>query len=116
MSELLTTGQMIDRLKPGEVAESKNRKAYYDSNCQLIVESKLTGEKEPFTIWSGDKSPIWRILPKYVSFEEAMKAYAEGKTIRSYYNGESKTYNINDFDVLTINVERIRNGKWTIEE
>ncbi|WP_044737131.1 hypothetical protein [Geobacillus kaustophilus] len=90
MSELLTTGQMIDRLKPGEVAESKNRKAYYDSNCQLIEESKATGEKRPFTIWSGGKSPIWRILPRYVTFDRAMKALAEGKTVWAWVDGEKR--------------------------
>ncbi len=90
MSEWLTTGEMIDRLKPGEVAESKNRKAYYDSNCQLIEESKATGEKRPFIIWAGGKSPIWRILPRYVTFDRAMKALTEGKTVWAWKDGRKQ--------------------------
>ncbi|AKM19815.1 hypothetical protein GARCT_02564 [Geobacillus sp. 12AMOR1] len=118
MSEWLTTWEMLSRLKDGEIAVSDDEKVrvgkfgetiYYQVDrygnylCQITLTSSFVDRR-------------WRILPRYVSFEEAMKAYAEGKTIRSYCNGESKTYNINDFDVLTINVERIRSGKWTIEE
>ena len=126
MSEWLTTGEMIDRLKVGEVAEcvNENYKVMFKATEGLVYvdddgkTKKKLGLDGKFIIANSVlKNQLrWRILPRYVSFEEAMKAYAEGKTIRSYYNGESKTYNINDFDVLTINVERIRNGKWTIEE
>ncbi|MGG3893160.1 hypothetical protein [Geobacillus stearothermophilus] len=125
MSEWLTTGQMIDRLKPGEIAESKNRKAYYDSNCQLIEESKATGEKRPFTIYSGNKSPIWRILPRYVSFEEAVKALMNGKTVWLWQGDEKVGYYIDKesgklwaiVGDSTAPVEKIYFGeKWTIEE
>jgi hypothetical protein len=120
MSKLLTTGQMIDRLKPGEVAESKNRKAYYDSNCQLIEESKATGEKRPFTIWSGDKSPIWRIIPRYVSFEEAKEAFKQGKTICCYIENKKITYSPDGVDIYS-QVDapswyEIFEGEWTIED
>ena len=121
MSELLTTGQMIDQLKIGEVAESKNQRAYYD-NCQLIVENKLTGEKKPFTIWIGDKSPKWRILPYYVSFEEAYKAGKQGKTI-NFHADNGVVHTIEHFDdsldenrLSSYSLRELIEGNWSIED
>jgi hypothetical protein len=133
MSEWLTTGQMIDRLKVGEVAEciagdNKGAKVQYAKQRKgryfLQVIDSRTNEKKIFVIKDYHQKSKWRILPKYVSFEEAMKAHQEGKTV-FYHTADGKkipVYKdfrfaklrelaINDYPLL-----ELVNGRWTIEE
>ena len=97
MSELLTTGQMIDQLKVGEIAESSRvesldnfvyrvKKSKSGSIMTLAPDMKMTGHQIPM---QGDIIDLkWRILPKFVTFEEAMQAGKEGKTIFYHIQGE----------------------------
>jgi hypothetical protein len=65
----------------------------------------------------------------YVSFEEAMKANIEGKTVKSWLDREDQPYNIHYqhyeeagtyrmdiFKLLGEEVTRFSELKWTIEE
>ncbi|WP_337970230.1 hypothetical protein [Virgibacillus salexigens] len=93
MSEWLTTGEMIDKLKIGEVAELKNT---YVKGIEDIAYNAVIRDDEGFKWYRIDRDKKdsecfeindvvinweWRILPNYVSFEEAMKALREGKTV-----------------------------------
>ncbi len=127
MSELLTTGQMIDALKVGEIAQAETcGKPFVTLNknggvsyCNSNGECKRDTELILFSQWRTAK---WRILPNYVSFEEAIKAYQEGKTITCDYKGvhngklytEKLAKNIPESEE-DLSMYMIVNGKWTIE-
>jgi hypothetical protein len=123
MSEWLTAGEMIDKLKIGEIAESKNFKAYFDKNFQLVSESKNTGVVTEFTIWSGTRNQkIWRIAPKYVTFGEAMIAHVKKATV-TYHHDEELKYKFTPcqyghFKQLGsdgISLGELINGNWTVD-
>jgi hypothetical protein len=136
MSEWLTTGEMIDRLKVGEEAETHPDDVYvrvkrFENGIyrMYVVGGESTG------IVEGDEGPLrlndmyiklrWRILPRYVSFEEAMKALMNGKTVWLWEDGKKKKgyYLANTGSLWCIaygqedEVDEILFGhKWTIEE
>jgi hypothetical protein len=119
MSEWLTTGQMIDRLKVGEVAEARPwdgmpigkirvTKTYDGAIC-------FENSNDCLSLNQLNTSLQWRILPRYVSFEEAMKAFKEGKRVALYISGYKETFRLNEeLDSLTL--RDLIEGKWTIEE
>ena len=123
MGELLTTGEMIDRLKVGEVAEvankpfeqleTKGKTVAYDQQC-----IKWQDSFQELFINSYTTKLMWTIRPKYVSFEEAMKAVSEGKTAVMHRWGKQKTYFNKDGAGAKVKYEfnELLNGKWTIEE
>lgn len=89
MTKWLTTGEMIDRLRVGEVAVCESGKLFAEQNSHEIefylkVESFGTTEKRRYRSAFDNfvLSKKWRILPKYVSFEEAMKALWNKETVR----------------------------------
>lgn len=74
--KLLTTGEMIDQLKVGEIAQDKNGEIVRRGNEGIETsEGKFINCNYLFL------SQKWHILPKYVSFEEAMQALKEGKRV-----------------------------------
>ncbi|WP_141554326.1 hypothetical protein [Virgibacillus ndiopensis] len=123
MSEWLTTGQMIDKLKVGEVAKRKN------SDLHI---KKVTSSIHKFCTEDGDVSGFrevtldgmivghkWTILPNYVSFEDAMKALKEGKKVKVIYpNGEhDHIYGKQSGVLLTGTIwDELFEGKWTVED
>jgi hypothetical protein len=129
MSEWLTTGQMIDRLKVGEIAEGDVMKIRVTKTKVGSIADVDTGERLQLA-FSVDNIK-WRILPKYVSFEEAKVAYENGKIIGLHNdNSERVTYfkKVNNEHLYSFNKENwsfsfvsltwreILEGKWTIEE
>jgi hypothetical protein len=132
MSEWLTTGQMIDRLKVGEVAIPDDEKylavkrgmgGFIWVNRHTFEKSEI--HKDYFRIDRYTVGLKWRILPKYVSFEEAMKALMNGKTVWLWQGDEKVGYYIDRKSGklwaiagdCTAPVEKIYFGeKWTIEE
>lgn len=127
MTEWLTTGQMIDRLKVGEVAEGKNNgwKVKYNRKLDLIiVENVEDVEGDRFltnAVWV--ESDKWRIFPKYVSFEEAVQAVRDGKTPYLHVDGKKIAFfqktnfqSINTAWNLYLTLGDLLNGEWTIEE
>lgn len=119
--EWLTTGQMIDRLKVGEVAESKdgyyavrrteNRGIVFNDNVPLVVNIIALEMR-------------WRILPKYVSFICAMKAVKDGYTVRCYPDNDASYIEFNEADSMhsvasqwgVLSWGQLTTAKWTIEE
>ena len=133
MSELLTTGQMIDQLKVGEIAESSRvesldnfvyrvKKSKSGSIMTLAPDMKMTGHLIPM---QGDIIDLkWRILPKFVTFEEAMQAGKEGKTVFYHTQGEKfeiAPKQLSEFRLSALSVHRhslleLFEGKWSVEE
>jgi hypothetical protein len=138
MSEFLTTGQMIDRLKIGEVAVPNNKEylavkriedgfIWVDRNTH--EQSKI--HQDYFRIDRYTLDIKWSILPKYVSFEEAKVAYENGKIIGLHNDNSEKViwfkkvnnkhlYSFNkenwSFSFVSLTWRDILEGKWTIEE
>ncbi len=136
MSELLTTGEMIDRLKVGEIAKKENSDMHVTrESASVFSYCGEDGDTSGFSI-VGLNGVIhiddakWRILPNYVSFAEAMKAIEEGKDVHCQYNDEAITIKSYDNRIGSICFDRhcesgggaaikiawIVAGKWTIEE
>lgn len=116
MSEWLTTGAMIDRLKVGEVAESKNKgfiRVIKNENGS-ITHADVGGD---LVIGDGIADCEWHILPNYVSFEEAMEALKGGKLV-SFRHGNTKIFLTRKGGLLwTYNLTwgELFEGKWIIE-
>ncbi|MED4978257.1 hypothetical protein P9726_00620 [Geobacillus stearothermophilus] len=96
MSEWLTTGEMIDRLKVGEVAEGVDGlgKEYCVTKTEYGMSfCSSTGDTRGYLEFTLNKNILgakWRILPRYVTFDQAMKALAEGKTVWAWVDGEKR--------------------------
>jgi hypothetical protein len=120
MIEWITTGKLIDRLQPGEVAEDEMGLRVEKKNDGLVY--KVNGQKVILT--DEFMSKKWRILPQYVTFSEAMKAHEEGKTVNFHDDETSPPKKITQNDLklkLTgsclgdYSLIALYKGKWTIE-
>lgn len=125
MSEWLTTGQMIDTLKDGEIAEPQDQPyrrvkrvnivglCFVDKNGEVDEKLGHGGRVVIGELFLGHK---WRILPNYVSFEEAMKALKEGKYIEGHHPDGSKEGFFKDDTVGWGRFPKmIEHAKWSIE-
>jgi hypothetical protein len=92
-TEWLTTGQMIDRLRVGECAECINVPGIKGMNKSASYQVKKV--KDGHIKWCDGMDTLimakfivdeakWRIIPQFVSFEEAMKALHEEKIVVFY--------------------------------
>jgi hypothetical protein len=126
MSEWLTTGEMIDRLKVGEVAEGVDSlgKEYCVTKTEYGMSfCSSTGDTRGYLEFTLNKNILgarWRIFPKYVSFEEAKEAFKQGKTICCHLEKEVCRYSPDSVDIYSQadapSWYEILEGKWTIEE
>ncbi|MFS0657509.1 hypothetical protein AB1L07_02625 [Niallia alba] len=119
MSNLLTTGQMIDGLVFGEIAETSDkkyqaRKTEYGSIC-------ISNEHGNVGLNPTVLSAKWRKLPKFVRFGEAMEALNGGRDVTLHLSEEGKpetTLFRTWFHLETregITFADMFDGKWTIE-
>ncbi|MEK4302410.1 hypothetical protein MKY30_23920 [Oceanobacillus sp. FSL W8-0428] len=128
MSELLTTGQMIDRLKVGEIAVgdvSELGKVIQvikrESGGIKLLEDGF-GERTLMLDGGVVDSVKWRIQPNYVSFEEAMKALEQGKRIRwiSIDGADSIRFHPGEYDdedaIDDLTLKDLIEGSWEIKE
>ncbi|WP_409297719.1 hypothetical protein V1498_06720 [Peribacillus sp. SCS-26] len=144
MSEWLTTGQMIDQLNIGQVAKCLTKQPGIHKHVTRTEDDvkwcEADGTLNPDYLFlqmgGGAANFKWRILPKYVSFGEAMEALSKGKLVRAETTQEIFEYKIRDGDFLYRNITRgddmftlparksgiginsfaVTEGKWTIEE
>lgn len=120
MSEWMTTGEMVDKLKVGETAKG---------NTHWVVKKVTDGRillasGYEFGIDHSFLKESWRIIPKYVSFGKAMRALKEGYTVRCYPEDDGGYLEFDEADTLhavAYGWTRITWGtfiedKWTIEE
>ena len=118
----LTTGQMIDKLKVGEVAEcvEKGITEVIRDDDGIWWYDKPSGIKKSYmTLLSRNLDLKWRILPNYVTFEEAMQALKEGKKVKVIYQKGDHDYIYSknrDVDFRSTTWNELFEGKWTIEE
>ena len=126
MTKLLTTGEMIDTLQVGEVAvgvdgyyqETKLRMT--DHHEIVYARGKSSSANNFFELNAFSHKAEWRILPRYVSFDEAMGALKEGKTVIYYINNRSRIA-IDDYVMVDIfgesgvTFKEMILGNWTIE-
>ena len=109
---------MIDTLQVGEVAVG------VDGYCQ---ETKLRMTDHHEIVYERGKSPSasdffelnafshkakWRILPRYVSLDEAMEAFYEGKTITI---GAFSFCISNPHSLCGLELTDIHSSNWTVE-
>lgn len=132
--EWLTTGQMIDKLEVGQMAENQyednvmSKRYVYRTENGIVYCSRKGVYLSEITLSSCSIDEFlkssWRLLPKYVSFEEAVTALKEGKTV--YYEGDCNFHHkitpdeFNDFRIGSLSVvenglSNLIDGKWTIE-
>lgn len=116
-----TFREVIADIKEGEVWESPHIRIYHvKSNDNIVIEDKEGDSVYRFTMVSKVK---FRLKRKEYTFEEAFKAYEEGKVIESCYsqfkykraNGVdlySRTEN-NWYEEENFEIDEIR-GKWYI--
>lgn len=116
MDEILTIGQVIDKLEDGDKA--------------LCIIGKYKNEeiyKDDFIIrWSDDSEPIhfsrqvldcrWIIKPKFVSFKKALSVLINGGKIQSYldFNIYDTYESIND--LYKLDKQEIDEMNWVIVE
>lgn len=119
MSEILTTGQMIDVLGKDEVAENSTGDKMYWKDDELTIESS-NGHKYNFLPF-GAKGLEWKIAPEYVTFSEAMKAVKEHKRVYFHPKNSPKIKapfmgkNLLGTGLERYNLTSLYDGKWTIE-
>ncbi|OEH52954.1 hypothetical protein AQ616_18795 [Oceanobacillus sp. E9] len=123
MGEVLTTGQMIDQLKVGEVAKNNDDMKVYKSEDGSI-RGDVMGRKILCDLDFLESK--WRIQPNYVSFEDAMKALKDGKSV--IFRGPDGSWSdkvppnvaasiaIKHTELRGYGLLDLFKGKWTIEE
>jgi RsfA family transcription factor len=118
--EWLTTGQMIDRLKAGEVAES-NFNGYQIEKSPMGGIGPVEDPERNIILNYIHVNAKWRILPKFVTFEEAIQALKEGKTV-TYHDDHKEQYSfdlqadwtLDEVSIYTFN--DLFKSRWTIEK
>lgn len=120
LTKLYTTGQMIDMLDTGEKAETKNGK-YQATKTEhgMIVIKNEHGNVGLNEIVLGS---MWRIQPKYVSFEDAMNALNGGKDVVLYLFEDGKPektlfrqwFHLDTREGITF--KDMFDGKWVIQD
>lgn len=123
MSEWLTTGQMIDRLKVGEIARNDN-----GINTIFVKKSETRGiykcneqgvAKESAFLVASFVDSKWRILPKYATFGEAMISLSGNKMVY-FHPKTNESISVNKYSTLqgwlsNYTWEQLIEGNWTIE-
>lgn len=131
----LTTGEMIDKLKVGEVAEVVNKPfEQFDSKGKTVMYDqgsiKWQDTNQSFLVDNYTSHLKWNIRPNYVSFKKALATLNEGRKISCFYEDKkyeyrmigSKVYNeINSTSAGQTKEwhqlwDQIIEGKWTIED
>lgn len=124
MDNLLTTGQLIDTMKIGDIAEAV---VACEELTVIRTEEGLKclddwGKFSPFILDDDRLSYKWRILPKFVTFEKAYEAGRQGKVI-NFHAKDGVIHRIEHFDdSLDENglsfycLRELIEGNWSIED
>lgn len=132
--EFLSTGQMIERLNIGDRAERHHQNR--GTEHHIIVEKTASGSivvvhngvhqnrvGKLLSLSARVMTYQWRVTPKFFSFEEAMKAHLEGKTV-AYHHCDELIYEFkcdgatDQFKQLyhdSIYLQELIKGNWTIK-
>lgn len=126
VSKILTTGQMIDQLKVGEIAEGvegffrKTQLTMTDCN-EIVFVNHTDSTHNFFKINSFTHKAKWIINPQYVTFEEAVEAMKNRKVVRIHItSGVSKevtaTDNMIEMGLGDYGFYTFIKSKWSIED
>ncbi|THE09174.1 hypothetical protein E1I69_23415 [Bacillus timonensis] len=124
MKKWLSSGQMIDQLRPGEIAIDNNGfKVAYDSKGVLRLyqsEEKINDRGNKYYISKEDNNCKWFILRNQnVSFDEVVEALNNGKNA-SLVLKDNREIIFNKFNLLTkvqgLKVSEVSEGKWYIQK
>ena len=122
MDDLVTTGQLIDTMKIGDIAEAV---VACEELTVIRTEEGLKcwddwGKFSPFTLDDDRLSYKWRILPKFVTFEKAYEAGKQGKKVKFLH--DDGTLREVDFDICIednklsyYTLKDLIEGKWIVE-
>jgi hypothetical protein len=126
VEQWLTTGQLINCLPVGEVAVSRGVNPFYLTHklggfllyhdMESLNSQSQSGQYLPLTHNLAFEQ--WRILPKFVTFAEATKAFNQGKTIWCEYKGKREWYSFvlcHEKKEASPSWGEIRFGKWSID-
>lgn len=123
MSKCLTTGQMVEQPKVGQIAETEEGyRVIKNKNGSITYLNKEPKYGQYLSMDLITHRLEWWILPNYVSFEKALEAYKQGKTITCFYGNDfDGSPFVEDFSLKKnetagdLSMEMIIKGKWTIE-
>ena len=116
-----TFREVISTIKEGEVWESENREIWVANSGGILISNK-NGTKSDCYLFP--LTEMFKLQRKQYTFEEAFKAYKNGKVIESCVTGDKYTWNgltdlickngSNGYSKLkSIYIEEIK-GKWYI--
>jgi hypothetical protein len=116
MSKTYNTGEIIALLKPGKIA--KDLSGYYHDitmdEKERIYHVGRNEDKGTAELTTRFMQAKWQLLPRYVTREEAIKAYEEGKTIRVEWESGWNEYREGKWE--HVSWKELTNGKWSIVE
>lgn len=127
MTEIMPTGEMVNRLKVEEIAECVNLPSNEKlSQKQRQVEINNLGnlkwrDKVDFVVTEFVRNEaLWTILPKYVSFKEAIDAMEIGRNVIFHNRNANETIGTHGRQHFSKFFEGyswrdLSLGKWTIE-
>ncbi|RFA36217.1 hypothetical protein CAI16_05345 [Virgibacillus dokdonensis] len=121
MTKWLTTGEMIDQLKVGEIAELEEGKRIpkkYGLSYSHVRKTKEGDVKwckkdgslpssSPIEIYGHVITWKWRILPNYINFNEAMEALKQGRRAAFIKDKYQYTFRPESFEYMF-------NANWVI--
>ena len=104
---------LIECLKGKKIRHPKfvNSRQYIYWNGQKFIVALPNNEWEPSNYLLPED--CWQILPELVSFDEAIKAYKAGRTIRALSNCTYSKNTVNNFSDRTMLISDIL-SKWQI--
>lgn len=106
-----TVREFIIDNKEGEIWETESGSKVYLINGSIIIKLKEPVRASRFTMNLNNKL---KLKAKECSFEEAFKAYEEGREIESLYSNKKYYQDISNEGVIEyLSIEEIR-GKWHI--
>ena len=128
---MLSTGEMIDSLRVGEKAEVAKYPPYvlnFREDAYVINDGSrfLWDDGDQFMINSSTKNIKWRIIPQFVSFQEAMKEIRKGKTAFLHndrlsdepipFDDEDATFELKHHKISNYSLKELINGNWSVEQ
>jgi hypothetical protein len=130
--ELLTTGQVIDRLKVGEFAEIVETPSPFVVGYRIYFDGTYywwedKSAKDRFYLNHLSVKLKWKIIPKtlgFVTFEEAMKAVKEGIGATYHFEDDGyggtfdliAEYQLDELAAYSVTFADLFKSRWTIKK
>ena len=130
MNEWMTTGEMIDRLRVGQVAEPNDPmysrvKNFGDDGLRWVDSDKEVSKAwfESFRLTNHINTLKWKIISEYVTFEKAMLALKNGDDVTCYVDEQGYVEFNKHSELIELHHEwsfisflDLINGNWIVNE